>query len=165
MDGWIVTDDNLLACSDRHINNVFSMLARQPHAAQFVGGLDARLMTPGIAFQLSVLRPKSMYFAYDAPDVIDPLKQAGMMMQQAGFRRESYTMRCYVLIGYDGDTFDAAEKRLRATWEAGFFPMAMLYRDNFNSPRDTAWARFQRVWARPHIVGAKLKITAGATCG
>ena len=30
-DGWIVTDDNLLACSDQHILGVFEMLKRQPH--------------------------------------------------------------------------------------------------------------------------------------
>lgn len=40
-DGWILTDDNLLACSPGHIDEVFAMLARQPHKPQFTGGLEA----------------------------------------------------------------------------------------------------------------------------
>lgn len=48
-DGWIVQDDNLLACSPEHIDEVFAMLARQPHRPQFVGGLEAALMTPVMA--------------------------------------------------------------------------------------------------------------------
>jgi hypothetical protein len=60
-----------------------------------------------------------------------------------------------VLIGYPGDTFAAAEERLRDTMEAGFLPMAMLYR-NENGWRDTEWARFQRVWARPAITAGKV---------
>lgn len=37
-DGWIVQDDNLLACTDQHINDVFAMLQRQPKRAVFSGG-------------------------------------------------------------------------------------------------------------------------------
>lgn len=40
-DGWILTDDNLLACSPGHIDEVFAMLARQPHKPQFTGGKDS----------------------------------------------------------------------------------------------------------------------------
>ena len=56
-DGWIVQDDNLLACSPAHINAVFAMLARQPHRPQFTGGLEAALMTPEMAVRLHELRP------------------------------------------------------------------------------------------------------------
>ncbi len=75
-DGWIVTDDNLLACSPGHIDEVFAMLARQPHRPQFVGGLEAALMTPGMAARLRGLKPESMFFAYDTPNDLEPL-QAG----------------------------------------------------------------------------------------
>ena len=154
-DGWIVTDDNLLACSHEHLDRVFTMLAKQSHRAQFVGGLEARLMTPELARRFADLRPKSMYFAYDEIDDLEPLVQAGKMLINAGFSKASHIMRCYVLVGYDGDTFTAAIKRLYETWRAGFFPMAMLYRDE--KPRNGEWIRFNRMWARPHIVGAKLK--------
>ena len=52
IDGWIVTDDNLLACSDRHIKEVFDMLKRQPDRPQLVGVLEAKILTSERAKQL-----------------------------------------------------------------------------------------------------------------
>lgn len=51
-DGWIVTDDNLLACSPGHIDKVFIMLGRQKYRPQFVGGLESALMTTDIAARI-----------------------------------------------------------------------------------------------------------------
>jgi len=129
-DGWIVTDDNLLACSPAHIDKVFEMLKRQPKRAQFVGGLEAKLLTKEMAVRLKELNPVTMFFAYDTPDDYEPLVQAGKYLSDAGFPKDNHIARCYVLIGYKKDTFENAEKRLRQTWNAGFFPFAMLYRDN-----------------------------------
>lgn len=154
-DGWILTDDNLLACSDQHINKVFEMLKRQPHKPQFTGGLEAKLLKSEMAVRLKELKPKSLYFAYDTPDDLEPLQQAGKYLLDAGFTKESHTLCCYVLIGYRGDTFEKAEKRMRETWEAGFVPMAMLYRD-LDGGYDPVWRRFQREWANPTIRGVKL---------
>ncbi|MDR2903615.1 MAG: hypothetical protein LBU77_03815 [Clostridiales bacterium] len=68
----------------------------------------------------------------------------------------SHVAACYVLIGYKGDTFEEAEKRLKQTMAAGFFPYAMLYRDtDGNIEKD--WAIFHREWCRPQIVGTKFK--------
>jgi len=39
---------------------------------------------------------------------------------------------------------------------AGFFPFAMLYRDEKGKVGED-WRRFQRIWARPQIVYHKLK--------
>ena len=60
------------------------------------------------------------------------------------------------IIGYDGDTMEKAEKRLRDTWKAGFFPFAMLYRDEKGEVQQD-WKQFQRLWARPQIINQKLK--------
>jgi hypothetical protein len=155
-DGWIVTDDNLLACSPEHIDAVFEMLIRQPHRPQFVGGLEAKLLTADIAARLRGLNPVTMFFAYDTPDDYEPLVQAGEYLRKAGFKKSNQQARCYVLVGYKGDTFEKAEKRLWKTWEAGFFPFAMLYRDN-NGKYDIEWKRFQREWANPFIVATNLK--------
>jgi hypothetical protein len=78
------------------------------------------------------------------------------MLRAAGFSVAAQTARCYVLVGYGDDTLRKAEKRLRRTWEAGFFPMAMLYRDRKGEYEQT-WKRFQREWANPVIVGSKVK--------
>ncbi len=155
-DGWIVTDDNLLACSPAHIGEVFAMLARQPYRPQFTGGLEAALMTPDMAVRLKALKPDTMFFAYDTPNDLEPLQAAGQMLLDAGFSKSSHVLRCYVLIGYPGDTQEKALKRLGEAWRAGFMPFAMLYRDN-TGDFDKRWRRFQREWANPKIVPCNCK--------
>ena len=155
-DGWIVTDDNLLACSEKHISGVFEMLKRQPERPQFVGGLEARLLTAEMAHRLKILQPKSMYFAYDEKDDYEPLVAAGRHLRNAGFTGKSHELLCYVLIGYPKDTFENAEKRLTDTIKAGFMPMAMLYKDK-SGKNPYEWKRFHEQWADKGIVGAKMK--------
>ena len=155
-DGWILTDDNLLACSERHISDVFSMLERQPNRPKFVGGLEAKLLSSSIACRLKELKPESLFFAYDTPEDYEPLRQAGRYLLDAGFTKESHTLRCYVLIGYKGDTYEKAEKRLHEAWDSGFMPFAMLYRD-FKGEVSERWKQFQREWANPVITASNLK--------
>lgn len=154
-DGWIVQDDNLLACSGAHIRAVFTMLKRQPHRAE-LRGLEANLLQGWHVDLLADLKPARMYFAYDTPDDLDPLRLAGAMLSEAGLRRESHRICAYVLIGSPGDTFDDAERRLFETWAAGFYPFAMLYRNQRGDARRD-WARFQRLWTRPQIVATKVR--------
>ena len=151
-DGWNVLDDNLLACSESHVRAVFAMLKRQPQKAEFTGGLEAKILKPWHVDLLVDLKPKQMFFAYDTPDDLEPLMWASMILQEAGFER--HTMRCYVLIGHKGDTFDQAEMRLKQTMQLGFYPMAMLYKPD-NGKVDPAWKPFQRIWARPAIIAAR----------
>lgn len=69
-----------------------------------------------------------LYTAYDTKDDLEPLIEMGKKLREAGFRPASHTMRCYVLCGYDGDSFEDAEDRLNQTMQAGFVPYAMLFR-------------------------------------
>lgn len=55
---------------------------------------------------------------------------------------------------YDGDSFEAAEKRMEQIMDVGFLPFAMLYRDE-SGRVDVEWKRFQREWANAFIVGKK----------
>jgi len=155
-DGYIVQDDNLLACSPEHINSVFEMLKQQPFKPSFTGGLEAKLLTLEMAAKLKALKPNSLFFAYDTSDDYDPLIEAGKLLREVGFAKNNHTACCYVLIGYKGDTFEKAEKRLWQSWNAGFFPFSMLYRDN-NGKYPDGWGKFHREWASRIIVGAKLK--------
>ena len=155
-DGWIVQDDNLLACSPEHIDEVFAMLARQPHRPQFVGGLEAALMTPAMAERLYELHPDSLFFAYDTPSDLEPLKAAGKMLLDAGLTKAGNRLRCYVQIGYKGDTFEKAQKRMGEAWRAGFMPFAMLYRDR-EGKFDKIWRQFQGQWANPTITYCNCK--------
>jgi len=150
-DGWNVLDDNLLACSEKHIRAVFAMISRQRRRGEFTGGLEAALLQFSYAEALRELRPKQLFFAYDTPEDLEPLREAGETLREAGFTTASHVLRAYVLIGYPHDSIEAAERRLRATIEAGFLPMAMLYRDS-TGQRDLHWMRFQKQWARPVLI-------------
>jgi hypothetical protein len=155
-DGWNVLDDNLLACSESHIRSVFTMLGRQRRRPLFTGGLEAARLKPWHVEELAKLRPKEMFFAYDTPDDRDPLFDAGKLLLENGFNRQSHSLRAYVLLGYPGDTFEKAEKRLTETMQAGFLPFAMLYRDQ-SGIRSPGWIRFSWPWSRPAAISAKYK--------
>lgn len=152
--GWNVLDDNLLACSRSHIEAVAEMLRQQKslgHRVEFTGGLEAARLEDWHIYILRDLRPKQIFFAYDTPEDLEPLRDAGRRLLAAGWTPESKSLRCYVLCGYQGDTRDAADARMRQTIEAGFCPMAMVYRDS-QGVKHHDWQSFQRMWARPAIV-------------
>jgi hypothetical protein len=155
-DGWNVLDDNLLACTPEHLLLVFEMLKRQTHPIEFTGGLEAARLTPWIAKALYDLHPKQMFFAYDTLNDLEPLQQAGRYLQDAGFaiHPKSHALRCFVLCGYRGDSLGHAEYRMKKTMQAGFTPMAMLWKDE-TGKQDKGWRKFQREWARPAIIWSK----------
>jgi hypothetical protein len=150
-DGFNILDDNLLACSDSHVREVFSMLSRQQTRAEFTGGLEAAILKDWHVDLLAQLKPHQLFFAYDTPGDWDPLVIAAAKMIEADFTRQN--LRCFVLIGYENDTIERAEKRLESVLNLGVFPMAMLFRDK-NGKRDRQWMRFQKKWARPAAIYA-----------
>lgn len=154
VEGFNVLDDNLLASPDDHIRNVFEMLSRQTSRIYFTGGLEAKRLQQWHVDELRVLRPKRMFFAYDTEDDLEPLRNAGRMLLGAGFKQSSHSLMCYVLCGWPKDTVEQAEKRMLETMQAGFTPMAMLYRDK-TGKRELTWMRWARQWARPEIIHAK----------
>ena len=153
-DGWNVLDNNLLQCSDAHIKEVFKMLKNQKHKPVFTGGLEAKELRPWHCELLREVKTQRMYFAYDTKDDYEPLVVAGRMLREAGINPRSHVASCYCLIGYKGDTFEDAEKRLLQTIDAGFMPYAMLFRDSEGNV-DKKWSKFQREWLRPSIVSLK----------
>ena len=151
-DGWNVIDSNLLACSENHIRNVFAMLKRQKTKAQFTGGLEAKILKGWHIDLLSDLKPQRVFFAYDTPDDYEPLREAAKRIFKANFLSPaSNNVRAYVLMGYQGDTVEKAEKRLRDVLEIGMYPMAMVYR-NKEGYRDPKWVKFAWPWSRPAII-------------
>jgi hypothetical protein len=155
-DGNIVTDDNLLACSRKHILEVFEMLKRQKYGRVFfTGGIEAKRLRPWHIDLFKELRPKEIFFAYDTPDDLQPLRVASAMFDRAAYGTRNI-LYCYTLIGYPGDTFEAAKVRLQAVKGLGFSPFAMLYRDE-TGVTDKLWRRFQRSWVRPAAIFAKVR--------
>ncbi|MCD8173215.1 MAG: hypothetical protein LUD76_07130 [Alistipes sp.] len=155
-EGWNIIDDNLLACSADHINAVFAMLSRQKEKVSFTGGLEAAMLTPEISVRLKNLKPKSLFFAYDTPNDLPPLIEAGRMLLNAGLTKASNVLQRYVLCGYPGDTQQKAIIRMGEAWKAGFLPMGMLYRDG-SGERAKEWMGFQREWARHAIRASNCK--------
>lgn len=151
--GWNILDDNLLACSDDHITSVFAMLQRvkkQYHKRiQFTGGLEAARLKDWHIHNLSLLKPEQIFLAYDTLDDYEPLLIAGKKLSDSGINKGA--LRCYVLCGYIGDSFDKAELRMRQVIDAGFIPMAMLYRDD-KGIINRDWGKFSRLWSRPAII-------------
>jgi hypothetical protein len=160
-DGWNILDDNLLACPRPHVEAVFEMLRRQKRRVEFTGGLEALSLQDYQVGLLADLTPRpSCFWAYDPGDAFETLESAAKRLLSAGFTACSHRLRCYVLIGYPGDDFTKAEKRLRDMLRIGFTPMAMLWRpDDVPSQQrhepSKDWRDFQRVWARPAIIHAR----------
>jgi hypothetical protein len=165
-DGWNVLDDNLLACPEAHVRAVFAMLSRQKRRVEFTGGLEALSLQDYQVDLLAGLRPRpNMFWAYDPGDAFETLESAASRLLAAGFTRESHRLRCYVLIGYPKDTFDAATKRLTDMVTIGFTPMAMLWQPEERAQEKyrpgPEWRAFQRRWARPAIIHATGEAQAG----
>ena len=153
-DGWNIVDSNLLACSEKHIREVFEMLNGQ-RGVLFSGGLEAARLREWHVELLGKIRLRQAFFAYDTPNDLEPLQRAGAMLLNAGISQSK--LYAYVLIGYPKDTFASAERRLCETWAAGFMPFAMLYRDE-GGKYDKSWRRFQRQYARPAITRSLLTV-------
>lgn len=158
-DGWNVLDDNLLACPRPHVEKVFAMLGRQRRRVEFTGGLEALSLEDYQVDLLAGLKPRpNCFFAYDPQDEFDTLESASRRLLAAGFTRESHRLRCYVMIGYPKDTFEAAEGRLTDMLRIGFTPFAMLWRPGKPAEQKHApgpeWRALQRRWARPAIIHA-----------
>jgi hypothetical protein len=154
-DGRIIQDDNLLACSEKHIREVFEMLERQPHKPEFTGGIEAALLKPWHVDLFLKVKPKQIFFAYDEERDYEPLREASKLLRDSGLLR-SHIVRAYVLIDYPSDTKEDATTRLRKVMELGIMPFAMLYRDDNGAVRGD-WRKFQRLWANPTILGSKMK--------
>jgi len=153
-EGYNLLDSNILACSEGHIRKVFAMLKQQDERPVLTGGLEAARLDDWRVNMLWDIRPKVMYFAYDTPDDLEPLVEAGRKLRVADFTRSH--CYCYVLIGFPKDTREEAQKRLLDAWKAGFMPYAMLWQGKERST-DKEWQRFQRTWCRPAATRAHVK--------
>ena len=146
--GHNILDNNVLQCSKPHLDAVFAMLRKQ-HGIRFSGGLDSRYLTEDIADQLRSLRIKFLFFACDTADALKSLERASALLR--GLSREK--LRCFVMIGYNGESLPQAEERLKAVWQIGFMPFAQLYQppdQHIDYSRE--WRTLARVWARPALM-------------
>jgi hypothetical protein len=148
MPGHEVQDNNLLACSRKHIKAVFDMLRGQ-HAVRFSGGLDTRLLQDWHRPLLDSIKIEAMFFACDDPRQVKPLERASKILDGISIGKK----QCYVLIGFDmNETLAQAEARCAKVYELGFLPFAMLHQ---NRKAEREWRTLQKHWCRPAIYRSK----------
>lgn len=144
-DGWIVQDNNLLACSRPHIEAVAEMLRRQPRAAIFSGGLEAELLEDWHRELFDGLRVRELWFACDSQGGVSHLERASRILDGIPQRK----LRAYVLMGFGEETLAEAERRVERVFELGFLPFAQLYRGPGERDYSPEWKALARKWSRP----------------
>jgi hypothetical protein len=156
MPGHDEVSNNLLACSDSHLDRVFEMFAVQRKAIRFSGGLESRRVTPAVVERLRSVTVDELFLAYDHPSSWGSVAVAIARLRDAGLRHRA--VRCYILAGMAGDTVDEAEGRCRQVFEQGAVPFLMLWQPDdghIDYPRE--WRELQRTWTRPAATFAHMR--------
>lgn len=151
--GWIVQDNNLLACTREHQGAVFKMLARQPHPIEFKGGLEPARLTPWHVERLLDLRLGEIWLACDSPAALPALEHAADLLHRLGPRKK----RCFVLIGFGRESLEQASARLRRIFDLGMWPFAQLYQPEARRVYPPAWRDLARFWSRPAVFKTALQ--------
>lgn len=149
--GHIIQDNNFLQCPASHRAEVYRMLSAQRKAAEFSGGLDAKLITDEVADELRGLRIHQVFLAADTGAALKPLAKA---VENLSFLPRQ-KLRCYVMIAYDGETIERSEARLHKVWELGVMPFAQLFQppDRYIEYSHD-WKMLARTWSRPAAMKA-----------
>jgi len=156
--GNIIQDNNILACSDKHLIKVFNMLRDQDKPIYFNGGLDPEFLTVVHIELLKSIKIGELWFACDYPGAIETLKKIKPLLEPWKPRKK----RCYVLIGYDGDTIKKASMRLEQVYNLGFWPFAPLYQPDKGYTKNPIiyskeWKSLSRTWSRPAVFKEHMK--------
>lgn len=96
----IIQDNNLLACSRKHLRRVFRQMAKFPFS-DFNGGLDVRLIDEWVAGKLAELPGAVLHLGCDSGVMIPAFQKAVGILIAAGVRKKQ--IRAYCLVGYDAD--------------------------------------------------------------
>ena len=145
--GWIVQDNNLLACPEKHIRAVFEMLSKQGRRVFFNGGLDKHFLRDWHRELFDSVPIGELWFACDIASDLPALERVAGILSGIPIQK----LRCYTMIGYDGETLLEAERRLARVFELGFLPFCQLYQPDETRVYTLEWRRVARKWSRPAI--------------
>lgn len=131
LDDWkpnpIICDNNFLACSKRHFDDVIDKLkAASIKGVDFNQGLDARLMTQHHADRIAELNLAKVRFSWDYVGMENDIARVVELCDNAKIKREKIVI--YMLIGYK-DTPEEAMYRIIKSKEWGCHPRPMIYQD------------------------------------
>lgn len=159
--GCIVQDNNLLQCSRQHIELVLAML-KQQKLVSFSGGLESTRVSDWFVEELKKLDILQLFLACDTNRDLPALRKALSKLEWLGRDKHGLlkTVRCYVLLAFEGETMEQCETRLRAVYELGALPFAQLYQPPERYIKySKEWRDFARCWSRPAITKALHPIT------
>ena len=115
-------------------------------------------MADWVAKELRGLRINQVFLACDTEGALKPLRRAVNKLSFLGRDK----LRCYVLLGYGGESLEKGLCRLIRVWEAGCIPFAQLYQ-----PPDKwieyppEWRALARTWSRPAATKAYMRNLSG----
>ena len=118
----ILWDNNILSASNR--DRVFEELRELKLTIDCNQGLDSRLVTPSVAYQLSSLKTEVVRLAYDHRDAGRCVENAIRYLSEAGIRRRKIVV--YALYNYT-DSPDDFFERIRDLLEWGVVSYPMRY--------------------------------------
>ena len=154
--GRLICDNNLLAASGGHFDNVIDRL-KPVKGVDFNQGLDARLLTPYHASRLAELDLHMVRLAFDSVKYETSFVDAFRVLTDAGVPKKKISV--YVLMGFD-DTPEEALYRLRLVKSLGAWPNPMRYQPLWSKKRNEYthpnWThkeliRFSRYWQNLRI--------------
>ena len=145
--GYIVQDNNLLACSRGHIEKVFEMLAGQKRGIKFKGGLDIDYMQPWHIEMFKQIKVAELWVACDNEEGLSRLDKAVDFLSDFSIEKK----RCYVLVDKDGETQEQAQARCVAVYRKGFLPYPQLYRSEKANSARGEWRTFCYFWTKPGL--------------
>lgn len=151
-EGNVINDNNFAATPASHRAKVYQMLSRQRRGAAFAGGIDARLVTDEFADELRGIRVSELFLAADTEASLRPLRAAVRRLTWLGIEK----LRCFVMVGFGGESIQQAEARLEAVWEAGAMPFCQLYQPptEHRQAYSAEWRKLQKAWSRPAAIKA-----------
>jgi hypothetical protein len=157
--GHIVQDNNLLACSRKHIEKVFEVLARQSRSVKFSGGLDVDYLEPWHIALLKEIRVSELWISCDTKESLAGIDKAVDLLSDFPINKK----RCYVLLGADhsDETIIEAEQRCEMVLRKGFLPFAQLYQPPVLREYPREWRVLQRKWCRPAAYRSKKQLVIG----
>lgn len=149
--GNIVNDNNILACSRPHFEAVCEMLQGQ-NVIQFKGGLDIDYLESWHVEHFKKMRLDELWIACDNGAALKKLDKAADLLADFNIEKK----RCYVMVGFDGETQEEARKRCEAVYAKGFLPFAQLYRGIDSGPVRGEWREFCFYWSSPRYYRGKI---------
>lgn len=145
--GWIVQDNNLLACSEKHLRAVFAMLRNQNRAIFFNGGLDKHFLKDWHRGLFDSIKIGELWFACDTPHDLPQLERAAKILEGISIQK----LRCYTMIGYENESLADADARCARVFKLGFLPFCQLFQP-IDAPLiiyGNDWRAVHRKWSRP----------------